>query len=71
MSIIPLARTEADLDARPLAYALTRMHPDLAALILPGETWDDMMARRQAAVDILDDLLAEYAARDDAERVAA
>lgn len=56
-------------DVRPLAYALDHMTPGLTALILPGESWDDMMARRAAAADILDDLLAEYA--DEFEAVAA
>lgn len=50
-----------DLDVRPLAYALTRMVPDLHAVILPSERWDDMRARWDAAADILDDLLAEAA----------
>lgn len=51
-----------DLDVRPLAYALSRMIPDLRALILPGETLPDVLARRDAAADILDDLLAEAVA---------
>ncbi|MBB4920980.1 hypothetical protein [Streptosporangium saharense] len=67
-SIIPLPqpRTAPDLDPRPLAYALSRMAPGLTALVLPGEDWDAMMARRQAAADILDDLLAEFAAEAEA-----
>ncbi|MFD8534308.1 hypothetical protein ACFV0L_43560 [Streptosporangium canum] len=69
-SIIPLPRTAPDLDTRPLAYALSHMEPDLRALVLPGESWDDMMTRREAAADILDDLLAEAAAElADAEAV--
>jgi hypothetical protein len=60
MSIIPLPRTTATpADARPLAFALSRMAPGLCDLIIPGESWDDMMARREAARDILDDLLME------------
>ena len=51
-----------DLDVRPLAYALHHMVPDLHAVILPGESWDDMRARRDAALDIFDDLLAEAVA---------
>lgn len=51
-----------DLDVRPLAYALTRMIPDLHAVILPGECWHALRARRDAAADILDDLLAEAVA---------
>lgn len=60
-SIIPFPRprTAPDLDVRPLVYALSRMAPELTALVLPGETWDDMMTRRAAAADILDDLLTE------------
>jgi hypothetical protein len=50
------------LDVRPLAYALTRMVPDLHAVILPGETLTDVRARRDAAADILDDLPAEAVA---------
>lgn len=72
-SIIPLPRQAANrpMDVRPLAYVLDRMDPDLTRLVLPGETWDDMMTRRDAARDILDDLLAEYAATaDDVEAVA-
>jgi hypothetical protein len=65
-SIIPFPRQSASprpaLDVRPLAYALSRMTPELTALVLPGETWDDMMTRREAARDILADLLAEYTA---------
>jgi hypothetical protein len=51
-----------DLDVRPLAYALNHMIPDLHAVILPGETLTDVRARRDAALDILDDLLAEAVA---------
>ncbi|MEU8199334.1 hypothetical protein AB0C10_36675 [Microbispora amethystogenes] len=50
------------IDVRPLAYALHHMIPDLHAMALPGEDWDDMRARRDAALDILDDLLAEATA---------
>lgn len=64
-SCASLAKTEAasspDIDVRPLAYVLTHMHPDLNKPILPGESWNDMMARRAAAADILDDLLTEAA----------
>lgn len=56
------AAQRADLDVRPLAYALIRMMPDLHAVILPGETWDALRARRDAALDIFDDLLAEAVA---------
>ncbi|TQS30080.1 hypothetical protein [Microbispora sp. KK1-11] len=50
-----------DLDVRPLAYALHHMIPDLHAVILPGECWESLRARRDAAADIFDDLLAEAA----------
>ncbi|MFG1755916.1 hypothetical protein [Streptosporangium sandarakinum] len=70
-SIIPLPRIAPDIDVRPLAYALANMEPELQALVLPGETWDDMMTRRAAAADILNELLAEFAdLADDAEAVA-
>ncbi|MBG0819097.1 hypothetical protein [Planomonospora sp. ID82291] len=64
-AIIPLIacpRTASTLDIRPLAYALSRMTPGLTELILPGEDWDSLMVRRDAARDILDELLHEYAA---------
>lgn len=56
---LPRTTTATPADVRPLAYALARMAPGLTALVLPGEDWDAMMARRAAAADILDDLLAE------------
>lgn len=50
------------LDAGPLAWALERMRPDLMEPgALPGETLADVRTRRAAALDILDDLLSEYA----------
>lgn len=59
-SIMPLPCTSSTPpDLRPLAYAVSRMTPGLNALVLPGEDWDAMMARRAACQDILDDLLAE------------
>lgn len=48
------------LDVGPLAYALSRMTPGLWAPILPGESFEDALTRREAARDILDDLLREY-----------
>lgn len=48
-------------DVRPLAWALAQMHPDLTVPDLPGETAEEARARREAALDILGDLLAEYA----------
>lgn len=50
------------MDVRPLAYVLDNTLPDLWALILPGESFEDVMARREAARDIADDLLAEFGA---------
>ncbi|MFF4198273.1 hypothetical protein [Nonomuraea sp. NPDC001831] len=52
----------ADIDVRAVAYVLAHMHPDLIVPVLPGESWEDMRARRAAAADILDDLLSEAAA---------
>lgn len=50
-------------EVAPLAFALERMRPDLLVPgALPGETLADVRTRRAAALDILDDLLAEYAA---------
>ncbi|GII89703.1 hypothetical protein Ssi03_76930 [Sphaerisporangium siamense] len=63
-TIIPfpsLRRGRPPLDVGPLAYVLARMEPDLRELILPGESWEELMTRRQAEADILDELLAEYA----------
>ncbi|MFI7469971.1 hypothetical protein [Nonomuraea sp. NPDC049646] len=51
----------ADIHVRAVAYVLARMHPDLIAPVLLGESWEDMRARRAAAADILDDLLSEAA----------
>jgi hypothetical protein len=48
-------------DVAPLAFALERMPSELFAPALPGEDLADVRTRRAAAVDILDDLLAEYA----------
>lgn len=61
MGHAPTTDQRPDLDVRPLAYALHRMVPDLNAVILPGESWDALRARWDAAADILDDLLAEAA----------
>jgi hypothetical protein len=69
MSIIPLpyaSRPAPDLDARPMAFALDHMEPELWAPILPGESFEDALTRREAARDILDELLAEVAAEGDA-----
>jgi hypothetical protein len=63
MSIITLpyaSRPAPDPDVQPLAYALARMEPELWAPILPGESFEDALTRREAARDILSDLLAEY-----------
>ena len=69
--IIPLARAggqEAPPDVSAVAFALTHIPLDWWSPMLPGETLDEARARRAAAADIFDDLLAEYAA---AEGVAA
>lgn len=49
------------IDASALAFALANMEPDLWAPARPGEAWADVIARRDAARDILDDLLVEAA----------
>lgn len=69
MSIIPRVRP-ATPDVRAsrrrvgvVAYVLARM-PLVAELFAPmavGETLSEYAARRQAAADILDDLISEYA----------
>ncbi|MFB4320707.1 hypothetical protein [Actinomadura sp. 21ATH] len=68
MSIIPLPVRQAPngLEVAPLVWATTRMTPGLWAPILPGESFDDALVRREAARDILDELLAEYAAAEGA-----
>lgn len=55
---IPAPRTAPDV--RPLAFVLNHTEPDLWRLILPGESWEDMLTRREAARDILSELLHEY-----------
>lgn len=51
----------APMDVSALAFALANMEPDLWAPVRPGEEWAEIIARRDAARDILDDLLAEAA----------
>lgn len=48
-------------DVAPLVFALERMPSELLAPALPGEGLVEVRTRRAAAVDILDELLAEYA----------
>ncbi|MGI5208950.1 hypothetical protein ACQEU6_46230 [Spirillospora sp. CA-108201] len=60
----------AGLDVAPLAWALERMTPALW-VPAPDESAEECEARRLAAADILDDLLAEYEADEYAEAVAA
>jgi hypothetical protein len=59
----------APMDVRGLAFALANMEPDLWAPVRPGEAWADVLARRDAARDILDELLAEAAEDVDPEDV--
>lgn len=59
------------LSARPLAWALERLAPGLWAEQLAGESPAEARARREAAADIWDDLLAEYGAAQAVEGVAA
>lgn len=47
-------------DASAMQFALDRMSPGLLLPVLPGEDLADAEARRVAALDIFDDLLAEY-----------
>lgn len=58
---LPVAAGTARPNIEALAWALDRMTAGLWAPILPGESFDDALNRREAARDILDDLLAEYA----------
>lgn len=62
-AIIPQAEVgaAAPMDVSALAFALANMEPDLWAPARPGEEWAEVIARRDAARDILDDLLAEAA----------
>lgn len=64
-TIIPLPTTKntPPHPAEALAYVLSRMpeYTELWAPILPGESFEDALTRREAARDILDELLAEYA----------
>jgi hypothetical protein len=65
MSIMPLPAPEGGrgLDAGPLAYVLEMTEPDLfAAGLLDGESFADAAARSAARADIVDELLAEFAA---------
>lgn len=54
-----MAEPATGQDVRPLAHVLANTDPELWALALSGESWADMVARREAGHDILDDLLAE------------
>jgi hypothetical protein len=56
------------MDVSALAFALANMEPDVWAPVRPGEAWADVIARRDAARDILDDLLAEAADIPDAPK---
>ncbi|HEY9411755.1 MAG TPA: hypothetical protein VIP77_19405 [Jiangellaceae bacterium] len=66
MSIIPLPSADeppltADIDA--LAFVMSQTEPDLWVRgRLPKETLESFHARREAARDILDSLLSEFAA---------
>lgn len=56
------ADTGAGLDLRPFAFVLTSTEPELwAPGLLPGESFAEAMARREAARDIADALLGEFA----------
>ncbi|CAL9359968.1 hypothetical protein [Nocardiopsis dassonvillei] len=56
------ADTPDVLDVAALAHVIDHTtDPDLFAPALPGETTEELAARRAAAADILDDLLTEAA----------
>lgn len=63
-TIIPLPTTKntPPLDAGAVAFVLACMpeYAELWAPILPGESFEDALTRREAARDIVDELLAEY-----------
>jgi len=52
---------DVDLDVSAFAFALANMDPDVWAPARPGELWVNVLAREDAARDILADLMAEYA----------
>ncbi|MCO6011478.1 hypothetical protein NE236_41665 [Actinoallomurus purpureus] len=58
-SIAFAPRAAAAVTPEALLHILSSSHPDLWAETLPGETPEKLAARRDAAADILDDLLAE------------
>lgn len=62
MTVRALSARRRPLDTRPLAYALSRMHPSLLVALV-DEHADP--AARAAAADILDDLLAEASVAGD------
>jgi hypothetical protein len=56
-AIIPQVSTAVPMDVSALAFALANMEPDIWAPVLPGESWADVIARREARADMLDELL--------------
>jgi hypothetical protein len=58
LHIIPQpASIGTPVDVRAIAHVLANTEPDLWAPVLPGESWADLIARREARADILDELL--------------
>ena len=60
---MPAVRNAPSVNVAPLAWALERMAPELLEPPQVGEALADLLARRTAALDVLADLLEEYAAR--------
>lgn len=69
MNIIPFPAARpvpGPVNTAPLAAVLAQLHPELQNMHpMPGESLPDYHARRDAALDILDDLLADYDAEDE------
>jgi hypothetical protein len=63
-SIIPqpdAVGTAVPMDVSAVAFVLANMEPDAWAPILPGELWEDVLGRREAVRDMVDELLVEFA----------
>src|SRR3954451_10798018 len=60
------ASTAAPMDVSALAFVLTNMDPDALAPVLPGESWEEILGRREAVRDMVDELLAEFVGQEEA-----